>query len=70
MLFYEDNRYQLVGSYLLNLTRSEPFLGCQRREYLCALAGILIPTSAQRHSPPNNYAPQLCAVQTPLRFFS
>ena len=39
-------------------------------ECLCALAGILIPASAQRYSPPDNYAQQLCAVKPALRFFS
>ena len=36
---------------------------------ICALAGILIPASVWRHSPPENYTQQLCAVKTALRFF-
>ena len=35
---------------------------------ICALAGILIPASVVIHTP-DNYAQQLCAVKTALRFF-
>ena len=60
ILFYEDNRNQF--SWFLF-----PQVGINRP---CELAGIFIPASAQRHSPPDNYSQQLFPVKTVLRFFS
>ena len=65
---------QQKSIYLVFILLNVAWIGARfevvrRGECLCALAGILIPASAQRHSLPDNNAQQLCAVKTALRFF-
>ena len=49
---YAEDAPVIVKRYAKVTNDAKPYPG----ECLCALAGILIPASGQRYSPPDNYA--------------